>query len=379
MGRISALGVITIAVYGAWYYAFGVLLDPIIADTGWSEPALTAAYGASILIGGVGSLGGGWVLDRFGSRVTFVGAAIAGIVFFQIAASTTAIGVFVTTAAAGGGLMSALGMYHITQTVAIRISPDATTRAIAVLTIWGAFASAIYVPLTGWIVEPLGWRMSLRLITGSAVLALALGALAIDTAPADDGRGAGVWPGLWRALKEPSVRRFLTAVGLVGIGTSTMLVYQVPAMTAAGLPLAAASFWAGVRGFAQLGGRVPLLPLVDRLGVSTSFRVAISAIALGMIILAYAGTPLVAAVFAVIAGFGVGAMSPLQGMQLNAIFDESGLGTAMGLASLVFLVVGSAGPALAGTIAEAAGSRQLPVILAGVVTAIAAVVTPSPS
>jgi predicted MFS family arabinose efflux permease len=221
--------------------------------------------------------------------------------------------------------------------------------------------------------------MAMRLITGSAVLTLALGALAIDTAPSDDGQGAGVWAGLWRALKAPKVRSFLAAVGLVGIGTSTMLVYQVPAMTAAGLPLAAASFWAGVRGFAQLGGRVPLLPLVDRLGVSTAFRVAISAIALGMVILAYAGTPLVAAIFAVIAGFGVGALSPLQGMQLKEIFDESGLGTAMGLASLVFLVVGSTGPALAGTIAEATGSRQLPVILAGVVTAIAAVVTPSVS
>jgi len=33
---ISALGIATIAAYGTWFYAFGVLLDPIILDTGWT-------------------------------------------------------------------------------------------------------------------------------------------------------------------------------------------------------------------------------------------------------------------------------------------------------------------------------------------------------
>lgn len=375
--RVGVLGIITIAVYGTWYYAFGVLLDPIITDTGWSEPALTSAFGASILVSGLGSLGGGWLLDRFGSRLTFTTAAIVGLVFFQVAASTSSLGVFVGAVVVGGGLMSALGMYHITQTVAIRISPRATTRAVAVLTIWGAFASAIYVPATGWIVEPIGWRTTLRLITGSAVLALASGAVLIDTRRGRESGGPSIWSALRKALAASEVRRFLVAIGLIGIGTTTLLVYQVPAMTAAGLPLTAASFWAGFRGFAQLGGRLPLIPLIDRLGVSTSFRVAILAIAGGMVLVAFAGIPLLAALFAVTAGFGVGALSPLQGMQIHGLFGESGLGTAMGLTSLVFLVVGSVGPALAGLIAEASASRAVPVVALALVTAVAAAVTPS--
>ena len=375
-GRIAVLGLITIAVYGTWYYAFGVLLDPIIDDTGWSESALTAAFGASILLGGLASLVGGWLLDRFGSRLTFAIAALLGLALFQVAASATSLGSFVPTVIAGGGLISALGMYHITQTVAVRISPGATTRAIAVLTIWGAFASAIYVPVTGWIVEPLGWRLTLRLITGSAVAVLAVGAMLIDvrrTGP----RHIGVWTGLAQTLRNPAARRFVLAIGLVGIGAATLLVYQVPAMTAAGLPLAAAAFWAGARGFAQLGGRLPLMPLVSRLGVSGAFRLAIGAISLGMVILVFAGNPWFAALFAVIAGFGVGALSPLQGMQSHQLFGEASLGTAMGLTSLVFLVVGSIGPAVAGLIAETTGSRSMPVLAAAAVTLIGALVTPS--
>lgn len=374
--RIAVLGLITISVYGSWYYAFGVLLDPIIADTGWSEPALTGAFGISILVAGVASLLGGWVLDRFGSRFTFAIAAAAALVLFQLAASAASLQMFALAAIFGGGLISALGMYHITQTVAVRVSPGATARAIAVLTIWGAFASAIYVPLTGLIVEPLGWRLTLRLISGSAALVLGLGAVVIDVKVTTH-REVGIWRGLGDGLRTSTVRRFILTVGLVGIGAATMLVYQVPAMISAGLPLAVASFWAGARGLAQLGGRLPLLPIIARLGVSGSFRLAIVAIAAGMVILAFAGTPLLAASFAVVAGFGLGALSPLQGMQSHELFGESSLGTAMGLTSLVFLVMGALGPALAGVVAEAAGSRSVPVLAAAGLTLVAALVTPS--
>ena len=370
------LGLITIAVYGTWYYAFGVLLDPIIADTGWSESALTGAFGLSILLGGVASLAGGWLLDRFGSRITFAIAAVVALTLFQVAAGAPSLQLFAVTAILGGGLISALGMYHITQTVAVRISPGATTRAIAVLTIWGAFASAIYVPLTGWMVGPMGWRLTLRLISASAALVLAMGAVAIDV-KVTASRDVGIWRGLGTSLRSKAARRFVLAVGLVGIGGATLLVYQVPAMTAAGLPLGVASFWAGARGFAQLGGRLPLMPILARLGVSGAFRLAIVAISAGMVILAFAGTPLLAAVFAVVAGFGIGALSPLQGMQSHQLFGESSLGTAMGLTSLVFLVMGAAGPAMAGVVAEASGSRAVPVLAAAAVTLAGVFVTPS--
>jgi MFS family permease len=350
-------------------------LDPIIVDTGWSEPALASAFGASILLGGVASLGGGWLLDRFGSRTTFALACVVAIVAFQSAASAESLQVFAVSAIIGGGFISALGMYHITQTVAVRISPGATTRAIAVLTIWGAFASVIYVPLTGLIVGPLGWRVTLRVITLSAAIALGLGAVLTNVRSNAPGR-VSIWTGLGVSLRTAAARRFVVAVGLVGIGGATMLVYQVPAMTAAGLPLAAASFWAGARGFSQLAGRLPLMAIVSRLGVSGAYRLAIVSTSIGLVLLAFAGSPLVAALFALVAGFGVGAMSPLQGMQSHELFGEAALGTAMGLTFLVFLVVGSLGPALAGILADATGSRAVPVLAAALVTLVAAFVTP---
>jgi MFS family permease len=366
--HIGVLGVITIAVYGSWYYAFGVLLDPIIADTGWSEAVLATSFAVASMVAGFGSLGGGWLLDRSGSRFVFGGAALAGLLAFQVAASTDSVVTFAVMAAIGGGAFGALGFYHITQTAAVRISPQATTKAIAVLTIWGAFASAIYMPISAWLVQSVGWRSTLRITTLSAVVALVLGAIVVDTRVAGRPGKIHIWAELLASLRVSETRRFVIAQGLVGMGAATILVYQVPAMTAAGLTLSAASFWAGFRGFAQLGGRVPLVPIVARLGTAGSLRVAFGAISLGALLLAFAGNPVLAAAYALLAGFGIGASSPLTGMHARDLFGTTSLGTAMGLVSFVFLVFGSLGPATAGWIASATGSRALPVALAAVVT-----------
>jgi predicted MFS family arabinose efflux permease len=368
---IGILGIITISVYGSWYYGFGVLLDPIIVDTGWSEAGLTAAFGASSMVAGVGALGGGWLLDRKGSRLVFGSAAVIGTSAFLMLTSTDSLAVFTLAGTVGGGAFGALGFYHVTQTAAVRVSAASATRAIAVLTIWGAFASAIYIPLTAWLVETFDWRTALRITTASAVAWLVVGTFTIDTRQVDSPDRPPIWGELHRALRSPVARRYVMAQGLVGIGVGTILVYQVPAMTAAGLGLGAASFWAAFRGFAQLGGRLPLMPIVARLGTTGALRLSYGSIAVGAVLLGFAGTPAVAALFAVVAGFGIGASSPLQGMHARLVFGASSLGTAMGLLSLVFMVVGAIGPATAGTIATVTGSRALPVLGGAALTALA--------
>jgi len=43
---VSALGLLTIVAYGACYYAYGVLIQPISADTHWPDAALGAIFSA---------------------------------------------------------------------------------------------------------------------------------------------------------------------------------------------------------------------------------------------------------------------------------------------------------------------------------------------
>lgn len=373
-GRIAVLGLITIAIYGSWFYSFGVLLDPIIADTGWSEPAVAAVFSFSSVIAAVGALVGGWILDRWGSRLVFGMAAVVGAGALVAAASATTPVLFALGGAIGGGVLGALGFYHVTQTAAVRISPGSEDRAIAVLTIWGAFASVLYIPFTAWLVTFSDWRVTLRVLGVSTALALIAGVLTIDTRSSRDRDPPPVFQNLSRAVRSGPVIRLMVSQALAGVGVGTILVYQVPAMTAAGLALGLASFWAGFRGFAQLGGRLPLMLLVRRFGVSNSLRISYAAIAIGSVALAFSGNQMLAASYAVFAGFGIGAVSPLIGMHSKNVFGQSSMGTAMGLVSLVFLGANAVGPVGAAWMSASTGSRALPVLISAAIMVAAALV-----
>ena len=158
MVPISVLGVVTIIGYGACYYAYGVLIGPIGADTGWPDAALGAIFSATLVITGVGGMVAGRVLDRRGPRPVFLVAGIAGAGAMLLASAQGALLPFAIAYAGGCGLVGALGFYHITQAVAARTAPAAPAQAIILLTLFGAFSSPLYLPLTAWLTGSAGWR-----------------------------------------------------------------------------------------------------------------------------------------------------------------------------------------------------------------------------
>jgi predicted MFS family arabinose efflux permease len=369
---IGILGVLTICAYGSWYYSFGVLLGPIQADTGWSESTLASSFSTGTILIGLSALFGGRLLDEVGHRPVFLLGGALGTTALVVASSAGHIGVFFAGAAVGLAAFGSLGFYHVTMTTAVRLNPDEPARAIAVLTIWGALASAIFLPGADWLQSALGWRSAVRILAGVTGAAFLVAALALPTtAPTVPTTRPSVLRLLASTVSTPAPRLFTIAVGFGGMAMSTMLVFQVPVMTAAGLGSATAASMAGLRGFCQLGGRLPLTPLVGWLGRDRALMVAFAAISAGGALLSIAGSIPVAAVFAVVAGFGIGAFSPLQGMKGEQLFEREQLGATMGVYGAVLLLVGSPGPILGGIILERTGDARWVTVIVVVAASIA--------
>ncbi len=357
---VGLLGLVTISAYGSWYYSFGVLLDPIRDDTGWGESSLATSFSVGIALAGIGSLFGGRLLDRVGTRTVLTLAALGGAAGLLLASFAQHVVVFLVGSAVALSVIASLGFYHVTMAAAVRLHPSNPARAISVLTIWGAFASAIYLPLTGALVGEFSWRVVVRILAVSLAVVF-LGAAAL--LPGGSATSSPDRPPLLQVLLDTFAsrrRRALTAaISLGGVSLSCVLVYQVPAMTAAGLSLTTAATIAGIRGFCQLGGRLPLSPLIARLGSTGALRLAFAAMALGGALLAVSGTTPVALAFAVVTGFGIGAFSPLQGIKAEELFDRSTLGATMGFYGTVLMLAGALGPALAGVLVDATGDRRI--------------------
>ena len=141
----------------------------------------------------------------------------------------------------------------------MRAAGDQPARAVVWLTILGAFASPIFIPLTAWLVDALGWQGTLRVQAALTLLVFAGAALASPGHASGSahrthahGRARDALAAAWRGV---AFRRWIAASVVSGAAIDIILVNQVPAMIAAGLSVGAAATIGGLRGLAQLGGR----------------------------------------------------------------------------------------------------------------------------
>jgi len=358
------LGVVTITAYGSWFYGFGVLIGPIQDDVGWSTSMLGATFAAAQVIAGIGAFVAGRLLDRFGAVGPFGVQAVFGAGPLLAATWAEDILVFAVLYAIGGGVIGASGFYHVTTVAAARIHPTAPAKAIAKLTLIGAFCSPIFIPLTALVADVYGWRVGARML---ALLALggALAGMALRQESSSGGHGPSESPisALRLALRSSVVRRMFAAYIAGGIAFSTVLVYQVPIMMHSGLSLGLAGLFAGFRGLCQILGRVGLTRALTRWG-SGPLLLAAYALSAGGGVLLLVGEVAAAVGFAVLAGTGFGATSPLQAIHSSERFATADLGLLMGMQGAVLGLAGGLGPLLGGAIRDATGSWTWVVIAA---------------
>jgi MFS family permease len=366
---VSALGLLTIVAYGACYYAYGVLIQPIGTDTHWPDAALGAIFSAILVIAGVLGIVAGRVLDRRGPRPVFLFAAVAGTGAMLAASAQSALLTFAVAYAGGCGLVGALGFYHITQAAAARAAPAAPARAIVWLTIFGAFSSPVYLPLTAWLVASAGWRDTIRIQAGTVLAAFVLAAVLVSNPggfrpgqPAD--RAASVLRDAWRS---PPVRAWLLSALIGGAAVGALILYQVPVTARAGLPLGVAAAVAGFRGLAQLAGRLPLTGLTSKLGACNTLVLAYAVGAIATLLLFVGGMLAPVLLLSLFAGASIGAVYTLQGIYAYELINPRHLGMVLGIQQAVFTIGGAIGPAAAGALLGATRSYMpaITIITAG--------------
>jgi MFS family permease len=364
--RIALLGILTIVAYGTWFYGFGVLIDEIDAELPGGLFPLTAGYATAQILTGILGVVAGRLLDKKGARVPFALGAATGPVLFLGASYATNPWVFSVLFGAGGGIVGATAFYHLTQTVAARLAVGSEIRAIARLTIWGAFASPVLIPVTEILRATVGWRMTLRIGAVAVGAILVLAAVKVD--PQVITRAGAPSPSPLAAVRAavvvPRIRRLALSSLASSLGASVLVVLQVPVMVAGGLDRSTAAGLAGARGLAQLLGRLPLTFVLRHVSPRTALRGAKVTIGIGALLLAAATNLPIAIGFVVVAGLGIGAVSPLEGIYAREVLPAEDLGTLMGALHLLLGVAAGLGPLLAGVIVDLSGLVWTGLILA---------------
>ena len=249
--------------YGALYYGFAVLITRPAAGSEFSRGLLSAAYGGSVLTSGLAAVPVGRAADRFGVRWLVAGGALAGagglLAFGAAQAGWQVLAIWWLVL----GPVAALTFYEPAY-VAIQqaFGAEGRARAIAVLTLTAGFSGPIFTPLTGELVDALGWRDTTRVLALAMACAAPVAALLIRVGPPTEARARRRKPSL-DAFRAPRVRVFTLGAVLAYGATEALIVHRIARFQELGFSLGTVTFWAALSGLATLPGRY-LLPLLAR-------------------------------------------------------------------------------------------------------------------
>ncbi|WP_308125771.1 MFS transporter [Nonomuraea ceibae] len=358
---VGALAITQTAGYGVLYYAFSVFITPMSRELGAGVAELTGAITVSVLVSALVAPVVGRGLDRYGGRgIMTAGSALGAAAVLAWSQVRTVAQLYLACAALG--VASAMVLYEAAFAVLVAWF-DAARRARALLavTVVAGFASSVFLPLTGFLVDRYGWRQALVVLAaGYGLAAVPLHAFAVRSRPRARAPGRPVGAALRDRAFWLLAAAFLTQTGAVAVMGVLLVTYLI---TLGHSPLFAATA-AGLLGVLSVTGRIVTTGLQARWRVSLITAAMFALQGAAALLLPAIGRDPAGAVAAVVLfglGFGVGTIA--RPALLADRYGTDSYGSISGALALPITVAKALAPLLAAGVAQVAG---YPAVMAAV-------------
>ena len=369
---VLALSITETVSFGVLYYAFTVFVSPMARELGASVATVAGAYAVGMVVSGLLAAPVGAWLDRHGARALMtVGSLAAGALLMAWSFVDGVVGLYLVWLLMGFALAAVL--YEPAFAVLAVWFDRHRSTALTVLTFIAGFASVIFLPLAGFLVDALGWREALRVLAAIVwFVTVPLHLLVLRRHPRDvgqevDGGPAAARPDTTRTqprrLAPPSIEprvafRSGAFTWLVVSFTASMMVlvalgvHLVPILEARGLGALEAAAVGGAVGLVALPGRLVFTPL----GALVSRHVVTAAIfgaqTLGLLALWWVPGSLGLTAFVLLFGLGFGAITPARAALVVETFGPAWYGTISGRMWLIGTAARAVAPVALGWLVD---------------------------
>ncbi|HEY1394010.1 MAG TPA: MFS transporter, partial [Methylibium sp.] len=182
-------------------HGFGLWLQPITMERGWSRETFAFAIAIQNLMWGLSGPFTGMLADRFGAfRVLIAGSLLyaLGLVLMALSASGLA---FTGSAGLLLGLAQSGTTYAVVYGVIGRnVAPEKRSWAMGVTAAAGSFGQFLMIPVESWLIGGFGWQQAL-FILGCVALAIAPLAFGLKE-PAQPAHAAAHHQSIGQAVRE---------------------------------------------------------------------------------------------------------------------------------------------------------------------------------
>lgn len=358
---IAMLGVGQIVSWGALYYSFPLLAAPMAREFGLSKPEIYAAATAGLALAGLAAYPVGAAIDRgHGRAVMAGGAAFGALLLFGL--SLAGAPWMLYPLFAGVGLAQAMTMYEPGfAVVARRFGSDDARSGITALTLWGGFASTVFIPLIQFLIDHGGWRGAMPVLAG---LMLICAALPYYFAITPDGEAAPPPPmsaqtavGVGWALRTPTFWGLAVAFTMYYGVFSALTFHLYPLLLERGYDAVTVVAAIAVVGPAQVVGRLAVWVFAGRRTIRAIGAVTVLGLpaAILLLLLAPPGFASLAA-FAALYGAANGVMTIVRGLAVPEMLTRQAYGAINGALATPSMIAKAAAPLAAAYLWTAAGS-----------------------
>ena len=375
---LTTLCLTEITSWGVLYYAFSVLSPAISHDTGWSAPAVTAAFSAGLVTSAVTGIRVGRWLDRYGPRWIMTAGSLLGPVTVVGVVLAPNYWCFLAAWIVAGFAMSAV-FYAPAFAALTRWFGADGVRALTILTLAAGLSSTVFAPLTALLSRHFDWRTSYLVLAG---------VLAVVTVPAHFFGLRRTWPAAPdQHLAEPPRRTALSrpfvlltaSFALGGLASYAVIVNLVPLMAERGISTTAAATALGLGGAAQVLGRLGYQTLVRRVAVVPRTVLIMAGVAVSTALLGVFVS--LAALIAVTMAAGVarGVMTLLQATAVTERWGTTHYGYLSGILNAPVMLSTALGPFVGAGLATLLGGYGAMFLALAGVAVVAAVLAAATS
>lgn len=335
---ISALGIAQICSWGTLFYGFPLIAAAMQADLGWSKPTLYGAATIGMLIAGLAAYPVGAAIDRGHGRVLMSGASVLAAVLYVLWSQVDSVVGFYLVLPVIGAMQAATLYDPAFAVIARRFGPTRARKGITTLTLWGGFASTVFIPIIQFTIDAAGWRVALLVMAGvNLIICAGIYGFIIDprrdavAASESAAKPAPSQGAVRAAMRIPSYWGLMVAWVSYAFAFSTLTYHFFPLLVERGLTSAGAVAVLSVIGPAQVAGRVVVLAFAGNAPIRTIGSVTMIVFPLAVICFAFASADvLILGVIAIVFGAANGIVTIVRGAAVPEMVSATNYGAISG-------------------------------------------------
>lgn len=339
-GFITALGIAQICSWGSLYYSFPQMAASMNTEFGWSKPEIYGAATLGLLLSSLATFPVGSAIDKGYGRYVMAGASLlAGLLLFAWSQIESLI-VFYALFAAIGCLQAATLYEPAFAVIVRRVGPDQARSGITALTLFGGFASTVFIPFIELLLNQYGWRGALVVLGCVNIGICAVLYFTTIRPDRDEGPehvdhqspvGAFKNPAVLEALKMPVFWALLICFFFYAATFSTFTFHIYPMLIEKGLTAVDAVAVIACIGPSQVAGRVFVTFFARGASISAIGSVTVALMLLVFVLAAFAPPSFL---FMVLVGIGYGSTNGIvtivRGMSIPTLVSKKAYGAING-------------------------------------------------